>query len=247
MLKKISIDEFKQLEQQMESSNDIQLVRTCEKFDLKKNLNKILVVINSFEISDYKQTKGLLRKLLKLQKKCIKNHINWGVTIGNESISAVLVADENSEINPKFYNELEVVVNLAELKDKRSRIEYIYDKSCQYLDKECRRLNYCDFKNDVCVAKRNPCRGKEKKMGCCYHVKLFSFKDSKMCEYLSKDGSCSAKCFACKLFTCDAIKEKYRIKDITYADCFFNLLQKIIIRVSILTPRDKIINRLMWL
>lgn len=247
MLKKMSDDEFKQLKQGIGTNGNIQLIRTCERSNVKKKFNKILVVIKSFEISDYKHTKKLLRKLLKLQKKCIKNHINWGITIENENISAILVADENLAINPKFYNELEVVVNLSELKAKRSRIEYIYDKSCEYLDKECRRLNYCDFKNDVCVAKRNPCRGKEKKMGCCYHVKLFSFKDSKMCEYLSKDGSCSAKCFACKLFTCDAIKEKYRIKDITYADCFFNLLQKIIIRVSILTPRDKIINRLMWL
>lgn len=247
MLKKMNNDEFEKLEQQVLQRENFQIIRTCQKFSIKKHIDKILVVINSSEIANHRKTKQLLSRLLKLQRKCIKHDIDWEITMENESISAIFIDNKGVEINSKFYNELEVVVNMAQIKGKRSRIEYIYDKSCEYLDNECRRLNYCDFKNDVCIAKRNPCRGKEKKMGCCYHVKLFSFKESKMCEYLSKDGSCSAKCFACKLFTCDAIKEKYRIRDITYADCFFNLLQKLVIRVSILTPRDKIISRLLWL
>jgi len=104
MLKKISIDEFKQLEQQMESSNDIQLVRTCEKFDLKKNLNKILVVINSFEISDYKQTKGLLRKLLKFRlsstSRFIVSQSRESFSFAEKSISLCIKCSASSRITP---------------------------------------------------------------------------------------------------------------------------------------------------
>lgn len=247
MLKKISNNEFKNLERQVLKNSNTQIIHTCQKINIKRHINNILIVINSSEISSYKQTRNLINKLLRLQKKCIKKGINLNFILDNENISAIFIDEPKNAINSKFYNELEVVINLAKIKNKKDRIEYIYDKSCEYLDNESRRLNYCDFKNDVCIAKRNPCKGKERKMGCCYHVKLFSLKESQLCEYLSKDGRCSTACLACKLYTCDAIKEKFKIKDIIYADCFFNLLQKLVIRVSILTPKEKIISKLILL
>lgn len=247
MLKKITNNELKNLEIKLSENNNVQIIHTCQKFKIRKNITNVLIVIKSSEISNHKQTKHLIKKLLKLQKKCIRNGIDLNILSNNESISAVLIAEKDNIINTKFYNELDVIINLAKIKNKKDRIEYIYDKSCEYLDNEAKRLNYCDFKNDVCIAKRNPCRGKERKMGCCYHVKLFSFKEHQLCEYLSKDGTCSTKCFACKLYTCDAIKQKFRIRDITYADCFFNLLQKLVIRVSVLTPKEKIISKLLLL
>ena len=81
-------------------------------------------------------------------------------------------------------------------------------------------------------------------MGCCYHVSVIPFKKNTLCKYLhNKD--CTTKCFACKLFTCDAVKVKYKIKDIIYVDCFFNIIQKIILKATVLTSKEAIIKMLM--
>ena len=54
---------------------------------------------------------------------------------------------------------------------KKERIEFIYNAVCNYLDEEFVKNNYCEFKNDICKAKRN-CKGNVT-MGCCHKFKNF--------------------------------------------------------------------------
>ena len=226
-------------------NREIDIIDLGKKSIIKNNTNHIIFMIPINLVNSRKKLRSIIKKILKLQKQCFKKNINIGATVEGREMLGIIINKNDEAIDKNNLRELEVIINLSKIKDEKARIEYVYDEACDYLDSECRRLNYCDFKDDVCIAKRNPSRGKEIKMGCCYHIKMFkSNKNKKMCEYM-QDRHCTTKCFACKLFTCDAVKEKYRIKDMASVDCFFNPVQKLILRVSILTPKEKIINRLL--
>lgn len=245
MLEILNSNEELGILQDIKANKQVQIIELGKKIKLEKNITNVIVVIKAELINSRKVLRRIINQLLNLQRKCLKKNIEIGYNIHDRKINMVILNQENIGINNKNFDELKVTNALSELKTEKDKIEYLYDKACEYLDNECRRLNYCDFKDDVCIAKRNPCRGEEVKMGCCYHVKIFSFKKHKRCEFL-QDRKCTAQCFACKLFTCDAVKEKYKIKDILYIDCYFNLAQKLILRCSVLTPKEKIISRLLW-
>lgn len=241
MLSIFTKKEMENILEKIPQNSEFQIIYTSKKLKLNNNVKNILIVITALEIADYKQTKKLIKKILKLQKYCIKRNIKMSIFVNNEEVSAILLNEEKIQINSKYYTELNTVINLAKFKNKNERIEYIYDSACEYLDNECKRLNYCDFQNDVCIYKRTTTNETPRKMGCCYRVKLFPIEKHEVCEYL-KDGVCTTKCLACKMYTCDGIKIKYRIKDIIYLDCFFNPLQKLILRFAILTSKEKIIS-----
>lgn len=126
--------------------------------------------------------------------------------------------------------------------------EYIYDKVCDYLDDNFYSKNLCDFKNDHCGEKKDATV-----IGCCRHYKhkligpLIINAKLITCEYL-KNKRCTAKCISCKLFTCDYLRKKgikFNIKDIFLLDTFFNPIQKYILKISVYTPKDIIIKRLL--
>ena len=84
-------------------------------------------------------------------------------------------------------------------------------------------------------------------MGCCYRInKKDPFGEFVFCEYLGKKG-CNTKCIACKLITCDYIKVKLKLENIPYMDCFFNVFQKFIMKISFFTLKEKVLKRVMFL
>ena len=123
--------------------------------------------------------------------------------------------------------------------------EYIYDKICEYLDNEFINKNLCNFENDKCIAKRNTnCT-----MGCCHNFKSLFSNNLVVCKYL-QNKTCSAHCLSCKLFTCDYLQKQgiqFKISDILLADCFFNIMQKLIIKASLFTTKEQIIKEIMFL
>ena len=131
--------------------------------------------------------------------------------------------------------------------DKKAKYEKIYDTICDYLDNEFNKNNYCDFKNDKCIANRE---GKSKKdiMGCCYSFKEkwgFYF-DHRLCKYLV-NKNCEIRCMACKLFTCKYLKENGIFFDIDALPgiAIFNKKQKEILKNSFFKPREEIIEMLL--
>ena len=133
------------------------------------------------------------------------------------------------------------------IQSKYHRIEYIYDKTCEYLDNEFTEKNICQFKNNKCIAKSEF----DIDCGCCRHSKnrnFFSLLNSEYvtCEYL-KNKHCTANCISCKLFTCPTLNKmgiKFRIKDLFLLNNYYNIRQKIIVKSYCFTPKDVIMKKL---
>lgn len=136
-------------------------------------------------------------------------------------------------------------LNACKIKDKNKRLEYIYMAACKYLDNEFRNKNICEFCNDICLGKKKY----NIKNGCCHEFKLkniFYSRNLPLCRY-QKEGICTADCLGCKLFACDAVHKKgfkYTYYNVALVRYFFNFGQKIMIRCSVFTHKDKILKKL---
>ncbi len=223
----------------------LQVVNLTEKLKIKDKTSNIVLILENTEIvNSPKDLKRIVKNISKIEKQCLKRKIKIGTQINNEE-TCLIVKKNVGEINTKTINELNIFINLFHYKSKREKIEFLYDKACEYLDSMNEKLNYCDFKDDVCVSKRKVKKPHHKiiKMGCCYHVNIFSSKKHKLCEYL-KDKKCSVQCISCKFFTCADVDIKFKINDILYLKYYFNPIQKLIIKGCVLTPKEKIISLL---
>lgn len=206
----------------------------------KKNKIKLkeLPVLFSIHINKSAKLKRIIKNLQKIVKRCIQKKLVLGVKYEGKNIIGELIADEQD-------NQTEIIKCLKAvlIKEKRKKIEYIYDQVCEELDEEFAKNNYCDFKDDVCIEKRN-C-SERVTMGCCHKFKhpITMNGELKECPYLV-DRHCSTQCITCKLFTCDAIKVKFKLKNIPLIECFFNPIQKLIVKTNFFTKREKIIDRL---
>ena len=180
-----------------------------------------------------------LENFQKILKKCNKKKLNIGLEYKEKKIIGELIDDSTKERKTDIIKCLKAVL----IKEKREKIEYIYDQVCEELDEEFAKNNYCDFKDDVCIGKRN-C-SERVTMGCCHKFKhpITMNGELKECPYLV-DKHCSTQCITCKLFTCDAIKVKFKLKDIPLIESFFNPIQKLIVKTNFFTKREKIIDRL---
>lgn len=212
----------------------------------KKNIrhNKNLFFILDFNSVNKKSAKKIIKKLLKYKRK-----INFGI-YNKETNEYIMAKAYNYDKNNYFHNELISALYAILKKDKKEMYEYIYDTVCDYLDNEFITKNACNFKDDKCGEKRNTsCT-----VGCCRHYKNkilgpMPFNKLVVCEHL-ENKRCSAKCISCKLFTCDYLNKKgikFKINDIFLLDTFFNLMQKYFIKISVYTPKDTIIKRLVCL
>ena len=185
--------------------------------NILKEKNKILRKIKRIKIKKYKE----------IPKNCFQ----------------VMVVNYNKN-SEQHIIDLICSIKIMLLPTTLQKYDYIYDKSCDYLDNEFKCKNICEFKNDKCIAKRNfNCT-----CGCCRHYKSLFSNELVQCEYLV-NKRCTTKCLVCKMFTCNYIvknkKIEYRFKDIFLADKFFNPIQKIIILISFFTSKEKIIKRLL--
>lgn len=86
------------------------------------------------------------------------------------------------------------------IKNKRKRLKFIYDKTCDLLDEDFYGKNVCEFKNGKCIKDRlcNNLGGE----CCCDSQKYLS-----MCPYLIDKG-CSVRCLACKFHVCSHVKAR---------------------------------------
>lgn len=210
--------------------------------DGKENvkINKKHTILFSINFNETLNLKQLINKLKKTINKCHKKKVKIGIENGNKNIIGEILGGSIQK-----EDKLIECIKVSLIADKRKRIKYIYEQVCKDLDEDFAKNNYCDFKNDICIGKRN-CNEKVT-MGCCHKFKnpITMSGGLKECPYL-KNKHCSTECITCKLFTCDAIKVKFRLKDIPLIAYYFNPIQKLIVKTSFFTSKEKIIDRLVF-
>ena len=209
---------------------------------LMKSKKEIMLYI---KIASKELIEKAIKDIIKIRRICKSNNIQLGIEEENRIIVAHI---EDYSNNKEIYIDILKSLNAVLYETKEEKYNYLYDTICEYLDNEFINKNLCDFCNDKCKAKKNT----EVTMGCCHHYKnkyfgvLYS-NNLQLCEHL-KDKRCSAKCITCKLFTCDELKKegnKYNTRNIMLIKCFFNPIQKIILKSSYFTTKDVIMKRLL--
>lgn len=138
----------------------------------------------------------------------------------------------------KYKNDFDKVLKALNMKNKYERYSYIYDEVCDYLDSLFIDKNMCEFADNKCYSNR--CKNFEKTCGCCSNNRGVA------CKYLV-DNHCTIKCSGCKFYICPVLKKKrgpIRMKDIPLAYYFLNDRQKIVLRYTVFTPKEEIVDRL---
>ena len=144
-----------------------------------------------------------------------------------------------SEVKSKNINSLKDIEIAINMKNKRARIEFIYDKVCDYLDYDFIKKNKCLFKDDKCISDRG--KNYDKNCGCC------RARNGEVCQYL-EDGRCTIRNLGCKFFVCPTLKKKgvtYKTTDFPLLKYFCSFRQRIVLRYTIFVPKEKVIERVL--
>lgn len=127
---------------------------------------------------------------------------------------------------------IDYIINALNIKNRRKRIEYIYDQSCYFIDEKVKNTNICGFKNGKCYVQRK--LNSEQCNGCC-----------RKCIYQTKNG-CSTKNLSCKLFNYSEVTSRYKV--IRFNDLkilkILNLKNRFIIKSSYFSKREDVLNDL---
>ncbi len=122
---------------------------------------------------------------------------------------------------------IQSIVKALNIKNRKKRIEYIYDYCCQKIDEYYKDKNICGFSNNQCIKQRQlKCK---RKNGCC-----------NLCPHQTSRG-CPTANLACKLLYCGEIKNKRRIlksKDLKILK-LFSIRQKIIVKSGFYATREQ--------
>ncbi len=129
-------------------------------------------------------------------------------------------------------NMINYIINALNIKNRKTRITYIYDISCKLIDDNNKNINVCGFKNNKCYVQRKIKNGKCN--GCC-----------RKCLYQTKKG-CSTKNLTCKLFNCSEVRKRYKV--VEYSDLkllkVLSLKNQIIIKSDYFSKREDVLKDL---
>ncbi len=237
----------KEYESILEKVPDINWVDVQSMKAYRKNGNgtNFVLAIPWKEEMDYKHMKKIALYSIQTIQKYKKGQINLGINIeGKNIIGCIILPDEKSMEDISILD----ILKIAMLEPKR-QYEYIYDTVCQQLDKKFQENNYCEFKDNSCIANRNGYT-KDCKMGCCYSfecVGMLNIINRKQCIHL-QNKHCDTTCIACKLYTCKYLREKgiyFDCNKILIIDCFLNKKQKEIIQKNFFKTREQILDKLL--
>ena len=105
---------------------------------------------------------------------------------------------KNTEFIYEGKNEdVKEIVNVLNKKTRMQRLAYIFDKSCEEIDKKFEGKNICGFDCNQCMVQRKD--NSKEINGCC-----------RLCRFQGDNG-CKSKNLTCKLFFCDEVKQKYDV------------------------------------
>lgn len=125
-----------------------------------------------------------------------------------------------------------IIVKALNIKNRKKRITFIYDSTCDYIDNFYKNKNICGFKNCQCYVQRK--NNNNLKNGCC-----------RKCIYITDNG-CVTKNLACKLFNCSEVY--CRRKVIKFEDLrilkLLSLRQRLIIKADYFSLREDVLKNL---
>lgn len=129
--------------------------------------------------------------------------------------------------------DLELIVNALNIKNRRKRIEYVYDEAINIINKYY-YMDLCNFQNNKCIVQRKT--NSDRINGCC-----------RMCNLVTETG-CPSSNLACKLLYCKTALgnvKQLKFKDISILKCL-SLEQRIILRSDFFETREEIITDLYY-
>ncbi len=134
-----------------------------------------------------------------------------------------------TDSNNKQYK---IIVNALNIKNRKQRITYIYDSTCNYIDDYYQKENICGFKNNQCYVQQK--KHSDLQYGCC-----------RKCKYKRNTG-CPTKNIACKLFNCSEVKCTKKV--LKYEDIItlklLSIRQRIIIKSDFFSTREEVLKDL---
>ena len=115
---------------------------------------------------------------------------------------------------------MKLTIEALNIKNRKKRITFIYDKCCELIDQKNSKRNICGFNCNKCYTGVTN--------GCC-----------RMCMYQSDKG-CTTSNLTCKLFYCNKVKEKHDVN--TFDDLellkLLNLKQKYFFKLNYFRKRE---------
>ena len=111
------------------------------------------------------------------------------------------------------------LIKALNIKKRKERITYIYDRVYEKIEEQTKNINPCNFKKSKCEIQRKIKKGKH---GCC-----------RKCYYRTEKG-CKTQNLTCKMFYCAKIREKYNLPN--WND--FEILKVLTLRQRILLKSE---------
>ena len=135
------------------------------------------------------------------------------------------------ELEKDKYN-ISSFIDALNIKNRRKRLEYIYDLACLEIDSFYEGKNVCGFKDDQCYVQRKLNNGRFN--GCC-----------RLCFHQNNKG-CLTKNLACKLFFCSEAKKRHKVLTIKDIKIFkiLTIRQRYIMSTDYFNLREEVINDL---
>ena len=183
----------------------------------------------------------------------MRNIIKTYDKVVNYYTNKKMINDKVFYINSKFNKQNICLLNsISELfwlyysKDEKERFSYVYDVICERMLKEVKLLNYCNFKDNICITARYTDNSfpNSKENGCCNNT----YKDKKKnCRYLKDDHSCSICSISCRVFTCEYLQKRgidHSLWQYSLIDCVFSKLSRPNIIFGFFTPKEKMMKKI---
>lgn len=147
------------------------------------------------------------------------------------------IYDKENNKNLELF-QISSLVCALNIKNKKQRLKYVYEKACDTLDSDFYGKNICEFKNNRCIHDRIHSASED---GCCRKND-----NSKKCMYLI-NHRCQVRCLACKFHICYCLKQKgikYRVNDIFVLKYLYNWKQKIIAYCDFFKTEDEVLKNI---
>ena len=146
---------------------------------------------------------------------------------------SVLFKKVSFNLENTYNNEnIDLIIKALNIKNRKQRINYIYDEACNLIDNKFKGINICGFTNGKCYVQL--CSKKDYYNGCC-----------RKCLYQTNYG-CSTKNLACKLFNCSEVKSRYEV--ITFKDLkllkVLSLKNQFIVKSDYFSKREDVLKDL---
>ena len=187
--------------------------------------------------------------------KIIKNLL---FIINNPKVADFYSLDDDDKkikfIIKNYSNSLIKALQATLIKDERTRVEFLYDYLCDYLDILWNEKNPCQFdENSSCIAQRMKVAPHEMH-GCCYSFNytknpMTFTTQSEICKYLERGKGCTEKNLSCKIFVCKYLRENniFTIDFDKYVipKAFFTENQILILKYNHFHTKDEIIDKIL--